>query len=72
MTALEQTSFTQELTLINSPTELLYQNRVVISIREKTLNLFPGKNRACSKMAPRKRREMRAHEWSRDRLLRGG
>ena len=26
----------------------------------------------CSKMAPRKSREMRAHERSHDRLLRGG
>ena len=47
-------------------------NRFSPIIHEKTTKLPSRKNRAYSKMEPRRRRGMRAHEWSRDRLLRGG
>ena len=47
-------------------------NRFSPIIREKNTKLLSRQKSACSKMAPRMSREMRAHEWSRDRLLRRG
>ena len=49
-----------------------YQSFFTNISMKKTLNFFPGKNLHAARWRREREGEMRAHEWSRDRLLCGG